>query len=164
MKKRKWHSLLILIVLICAAMLLTQFLSLSYINYKASQSYEQSIIEAKTEETLSFAKLINNDFYTFYSEADSIFSDNAWRDLRVSMEQDLLGSHYLESARRFWSELSIKQLSLGYVQSIQIYIMDKGKMMTSTSIVDLSNAQHGLLERIVREPGSIALGKHNSSM
>ena len=59
MKKRKWRSLLILIILICAAMLLTQFLSLSYINYKASQSYEQSIIEAKTEETLSFSKLIN---------------------------------------------------------------------------------------------------------
>ena len=157
MKKRKWHSLLILIILICAAMLLTQFLSLSYMNYESLQSYEQSIIEAKTEETLSFSKLINNDFYTFFSEAYSIFSDNAWRDLRVSMEQDLLDSHYLEYARRFWSDLSMKQLSLGYVQSIQVYFMDKGKMMTSSSIVDISDTQYRLLDRIVHEPNSIAL-------
>ena len=89
MKKRKWHSLLILIILICAAMLLTQFLSLSYMNYESLQSYEQSIIEAKTEETLSFSKLINNDFYTFFSEAYSIFSDNGYYSLLHSFLRTL---------------------------------------------------------------------------
>ena len=157
MKKRNWHSLLILIFLLCAAMLLTQFLSLSYINNKASHSFEQSIIEAKTEETLSFSKLINNDFYMFYSEAYGIFSDNVWRNLRVSMEQGLMDSHYIEYARQFWSELSTKQLSMNYIESIQVYFMDKGKMMTSSSIVDISEDHRRLLERIVKETGGIAL-------
>lgn len=64
MKKRNRHSLLVLIIVICAAMLLTLFLSFSYVNREASRSFEQSIIEAKAEETLSFSKLINNGFYS----------------------------------------------------------------------------------------------------
>ena len=68
-KKKNWHSLFVLIVVICAAMLLTEFLSFTYISREALSSFEQSIIKAKVEETLSFSKLINNDFYMFFSEA-----------------------------------------------------------------------------------------------
>ena len=157
MKKRNWHSLLILIIVFCAGMLLTQFLSFSYINNQASRSFEQSIVKAKAEETLSFSKLINNDFYMFFSEAYGIFSDNVWRNLRVSMEQDMLDSSYIEYARRFWSDLSTKQLSLGYIQSIEVYFMDKDRLLTSSSIVDISEAQRERLERIVQGSRSIAL-------
>ena len=146
-----------LIIVICAAMLLTQFLSFSYVNREASRSFEQSIIKAKVEETLSFSKLINNDFYQFYSEAYGIFSDNVWRNLRVSMERGVVDSHYIEYAQRFCSDLSMKQLSLGYIQSIQVYFMDKNKLMTSSSIVDISDTQRQMLERIVRSPRNITL-------
>lgn len=157
MKKRKWHSLLVLIVAICAAMLLTQFLSFTYINREASRSFEQSIIKAKVEETLSFSKLINNDFYMFYSEAYGIFSDTVWRNIRVSLERELLDSHYIEQAQRFWSSLSARQLSHGFIQSIQVYFLDKGKMMTSSSVVDISESQHELLEKIIEDSRSISL-------
>ena len=40
MKKRNRHSLLVLIIVICAAMLLTLFLSFSYVNREASRSFE----------------------------------------------------------------------------------------------------------------------------
>ena len=155
--KKKWHSLLFLIVIICVAMLLTQFLSFTYINREALSSFEQSIIKAKVEETLSFSKLINNDFYMFYSEAYGIFSDTVWRNIRVSLESGLLDSHYIEQTQRFWANLSTMQLSQGYIQSIQVYFLDKGKLMTSSSIVDISEDQRRLLESIVQDSHSISL-------
>lgn len=160
-KKKNWHSLFVLIVVICAAMLLTEFLSFTYISREALSSFEQSIIKAKVEETLSFSKLINNDFYMFFSEAYGLFSDTVWRNIRVSLESGLLDSHYIEQAQLFWSNLSTMQLSQGFIQSIQVYFLDREKLMTSSSVVELSEDQRQLLERIVQDSRTISLVDDN---
>lgn len=160
-KKKNWHSLFVLIVVICAAMLLTEFLSFTYISREALSSFEQSIIKAKVEETLSFSKLINNDFYMFFSEAYGIFSDTVWRNIRVSLESGLLDSHYIEQAQLFWSNLSTMQLSQGFIQSIQVYFLDKDKLMTSSSVVEITEDQRRLLECIVQDSRTISLVDDN---
>ncbi len=160
-KKKNWHSLFVLIVVICAAMLLTEFLSFTYISREALSSFEQSIIKTKVEETLSFSKLINNDFYMFFSEAYRIFSDTVWRNIRVSLESGLLDSHYIEQAQLFWSNLSTMQLSQGFIQSIQVYFLDKEKLITSSSVVEISEDQRHLLERIVQDSRTISLVDDN---
>lgn len=151
------HSLFILIIGIGLITLAVQVLSFSLINRNSMRSFEASLVRAKMTETQSFSELIQNDFDLFYTEAYSIFASRAWKHLMVSMERGVLDSRYIEYAQQLWSSLGMKQMSLNYVQSIEVYMLDNGRVLRPSSIVKIDETGLALLENITRDNHGITL-------
>lgn len=147
--RKVFSSLFVLVVVMSSMILLFQSFFLERISIRSMNNLQDKLIDSKRIETNAYARLIYEDLNAFQQSAYEFFNSASYRRILLALEQKRYTQQYLEDVQKAWYDLQIRQFSLSFIHSIDIYNIPLQKKMTPSSIIDMSAEESALLGQIV---------------
>ena len=135
------RSLLVLFIGVGLLSMGLQMFVMEKLNNESLLSYQEALIESRTIETASFARVVRNDLDTFRSQIYALYSSLQFKRLKTTMAEGQVSSRYFQDCLHMWSELKMRLFDNPLFSEISMYMVESGRKVTTGSVVKNQEAE-----------------------
>ena len=154
---RMARSLLVLFIGVGLLSMGLQMFVMEKLNNESLLSYQEALIESRTIETASFARVVRNDLDAFRSQIYALYSSLQFKRLKTTMAEGQVSSRYFQDCLHMWSELKMRLFDNPLFSEISMYMVESGRKVTTGSVVKNQEAENELLKIITAHSNSAAM-------
>lgn len=157
MLRRLSHSFLTVLVVVTLLALLLIATLVYKVATDSVSSFEDYIIESRQMETDSATNLLSKDVEALYTLMYNELSDVTLTKLRLFFDSSTLNWRYLELTKIVESQLYSIETAMNFAQSVEIYLPDYQRLITSASLTRYDPSQASWLSEPWEGGGSRVL-------